>query len=378
MAAFALLVGLPALGWLGGVNEALSAENRRLAEAPTLSLDGLAGFPAAFDRHFRDHFGFRSLLIRKSREVVWVYDRDRAGISIGRDGWLYMGREAELPASHCVRLDEAELAPWLALAERRQRWFDAEGIPFLWVLAPNKHTVHPEFFPDTARQRLAEDCPTDGLAARLRREHGVELLDLRGPFRTRAARERLYHRTDTHWNQLGGLHGARLVLERLRARFPAVRLPARDDFDVRWVADEHGGNLSNQLSIFGLRYAEDRAVLARRSPPRARPVGETPPVDPSWAGHRLARLELATGDPRLPRAVVFHDSFGYALIPILAEQLQEAVFVRTGGPLDLALVRRLRPDVVVAVFVEEKLRVAAPEDPQPPEPGSRTAARHPN
>ena len=244
----------------------LDAENRNLAKPPEWSWNAeiIRSFPGRFERYFDDHFGFRTWLIRTAKQAEWVYDRSEAGIAIGRDDWLYQGKEADLVNSHCVQLRDEELRSWQDLGRSRRDWFERRGIAFIWSMAPNKHTLYPEYFPETAATPRNPLCRGDLLSERLGREAGVDFIDLRPVLLEAKAAHRVYHRTDTHWNQLGAFFGARAILKRVRARFPEVSEPSLEGFEVRRVVDEYGGNLSGLLSIYGLRFPEERYALAPR------------------------------------------------------------------------------------------------------------------
>lgn len=363
-AVFLVILLLPGIGMILGVDDKLNAENRNVAKPPEWSWNAeiIRSFPGRFESYFDDHFGFRSWLIRTAKQVEWVYDRTKAGIAIGRDGWLYQGKEADLAHSHCVQLRDEELRSWQELGRSRQDWFERRGIAFIWSMAPNKHTLYPEYFPETAAAPTNPACRGDLLSKRLGRETGVDFLNLRPVLLEAKEAHRLYHRTDTHWNQLGAFLGARAILKRVRARFPQVSELSLEGFEIRRVVDEYGGNLSGLLSIYGLRFPEERYALAPRGGFVARPTEGTPPIDPSWDGHRKKRLVMATGRPELPTAVMVHDSFGYALMPVIAEHFERIVFLHSSGSLDFSAIGAESPDLVIALFVEAKLRHPPPRD----------------
>jgi len=363
-AVFLVILLLPGIGMVLGVDDRLNAENRNLAKPPEWSWDAeiIRSFPGRFERYFDDHFGFRSWLIRTAKQVEWVYDRTKAGIAIGRDDWLYQGKEADLASSHCVQPGDGELRTWQELGKSRQGWFESRGIVFIWSMAPNKATLYPEYFPETAAAPRDPVCRGDLLSKRLGREAGVDFIDLRPVLLEAKAAHRVYHRTDTHWNQLGAFLGARAILERVRVRFPQVSEPSLEEFEIRRVVDEYGGNLSGLLSIYGLRFPEERYALAPREGFVSRPTEGTPPIDPSWDGHQKKRLVMATGRPELPTAVMVHDSFGYALMPFIAEHFERIVFLHSPGSLDFSAIGAESPDLVIALFVEEKLRHPPPRD----------------
>jgi hypothetical protein len=361
---FLVILLLPVVGMILGVDDRLNVENRNLAKPPEWSWDAeiIRAFPARFESYFDDHFGFRSWLIRTAKQVEWVYDRTRAGIAIGRDDWLYQGKEAELASSYCVQLEGAALRSWEELGRNRQQWFERRGIAFLWAMAPNKHTLYPEHLPETVAVPGDAVCRGELLSKQLGREAGVDFLDLRPVLLEAKAAHRVYHRTDTHWNQLGAFFGARAILKQVRARFPQVSEPSLEEFEVRRIFDEYGGNLSSLLSIYGLRFPEERYALAPHRGFVARPTEGTPPIDPSWSGHRMKRLVMATGRPELPTAVMVHDSFGYALMPFIAEHFERTVFLHSSGSLDFPAIAAENPDLVIALFVEAKLRHPPPRD----------------
>jgi hypothetical protein len=62
-------------------------------------------------------------------------------------------------------------------------------------------------------------------------------------------------------------------------------------------------------------------------------------------------------DSRLPRAIVFHDSFGIALVPYLAESFGRVLFVPSSR-FDPDLVLRERADVVIQEEAERYLAKA--------------------
>ena len=73
VAAFAIVLLLPAAGMLLDVNDfELLAENRRPAQRPALptNFSETRGFPAAFERWFDDHFGFRSHLVGRDKRLI--------------------------------------------------------------------------------------------------------------------------------------------------------------------------------------------------------------------------------------------------------------------------------------------------------------------
>jgi hypothetical protein len=65
-------------------------------------------------------------------------------------------------------------------------------------------------------------------------------------------------------------------------------------------------------------------------------------------------------DLRLPRALVFRDSFFDALIPLVSEQFQYTRYLRKHWDQTVPireLVRECRPDVVIEEFAERRIKM---------------------
>ena len=103
---------------------------------------------------------------------------------------------------------------------------------------------------------------------------------------------------------------------------------------------------------------EEDLPLRPRSPRRARIV-EPPQPDSRLMDGRLVTEQT---DRSRPRAVVFRDSFGSALIPFLAEHFSRAVYLWQYN-VDPDVVRAEHADVVIQEWVGRRLSTLAPYDP---------------
>ena len=81
-----------------------------------------------------------------------------------------------------------------------------------------------------------------------------------------------------------------------------------------------------------------------------------------------ARLVTAQPDGSRPRAVVFRDSFGSALIPFLSEHFSRALYLWQYN-VDPDVVLDERPDVVIQEWVGRRLSTLPPYDPFEAESG---------
>jgi hypothetical protein len=184
----------------------------------------------------------------------------------------------------------------------------------------------------------------------------VPVLDLRPSLLAARNTQRIYHRTDSHWNDLGAVVGYRQILGALRTQRPGLTPPAGGDaFDVV-TRDEPGWDLAEMMGLTHL-VTETNLMLAPRQARRARVVEPAHP-HPLYIGPRLV---TAIDDARLPRAVFYRDSFGSALVPFLAEHFRRQLVLWEYDVLP-ETIRVERPDVVIQEWAGRRLHNRAPFD----------------
>ncbi len=309
VALFLCAISLPLAANLAGVDGGdPGAENRELAAFPRV--DGtrasLAAFPAGFGLWFDDHFGFRSALVRwygESRLFVLGVSPSAAVVK-GADGWFFYGDDKAIE-------DYANATPMTP----PRRWRTGARHSCARATGCRQRGIA-YVFTDRARQARRS-------TARRCRRRSRASATCRGPIscsprcRTPASPwtcepslleakrgERIYHQTDTHWNDRGALVAYQRIIEAVRAQVPATP-PAwtRDDFEpVDRVVE--GLDLAGMMGLTRVLRETDLTLVPRR-PRRARvvePAGAEPTDRGGTPDHRDPRL-VAAARRHLPRFV---------------------------------------------------------------------------
>src|SRR5215467_13273843 len=347
---FLVAICLPALDVFLDLDPTRLREKRRLAAPPPVRLSQPleVSYTAAFESWWKDNFGFRrSLVVGYSRVLLALGVSPTPSVIVGRSGWLFFAGDEALASYRAVQpFTEAEVMQWQRRMEQRQAWLAERGIRFLVVIAPNKETIYPEFMP-ARLNRVRETTRLDQLMTQMRTRSSVAIIDPRGALRSAKADGALYFRTDTHWNGAGAWLLHREVVKQLRAWYPEIE--ATPTVPLVRVSSGWSGDLATMLGLEG-RLGEDRLLF---EPPRASRAADPGPrpLDPQ---RRLSAAERPLAS-RL-RAVMFHDSFGLSLQPLLSESSSRIVF--SSGPTDWrlnfdpALIERERPAVVIQEIAE--------------------------
>jgi len=274
---FVILISLPLAANLAGVDGAdPGAENRELAPVPHIdvSVTTLAALPTAAAAWFDDHFGFRSLLVHwygESRLFVLGVSPSAAVIK-GERGWFFYGddKSVEDYANVEPMTDEA-LANWRAAIVRARDWLLARHIAYVFTIAPDKHVIYGDEMPPTLT-RVGALSRMDQLFTGLQ-DTGLAV-DVRPVEFEAKAHERVYHQTDTHWNERGALVAYQEIIRAVRARVP--RTPAawtREDFTAVDRTVE-GLDLAGMMGLTRVLREVDMMLAPRR--PGARGCSSRP------------------------------------------------------------------------------------------------------
>lgn len=330
VASFLVGISLPGLAMLVPREARVdTGEKRALAGFPRLSETSLTEFPREVDAYIRDHFGFRDLLIRwNNRFKVQVLRTSPVRKAIvGRDGWLFYaayGDGADI-RDHLGRLPltPAEIEARRNSIEERAAFFAEHGITYLFVVVPNKQTIHPE---RTGLQRARRPVTRLDQVAWNWGAPPIPFLDLRETLLSGPPGRELYYKTDSHWNLHGGFLGFQAILRRLaamRADIPIVG----DDYVRLPDRPAPGGDVAALLAMTDV----------------LQDVGQ----DIEWQDEAVSPL----------RIVLVGDSFAESLHPFFESRFAyiNSVPDAVGGRFDADAVLAQRPDIVIEAHVERYL-----------------------
>jgi hypothetical protein len=335
----------------------VAVELRTAAPAPSLAADAatMRALPAATERFLVDRFGFRHELIGLNNRVTLF----GLGVSpvddlvLGKHGWVFYDENDSIAAGRGLRpLTGAELEAWRCVLEARRDWLAARGVAYVFVVAPDKHTIYADYLPD----HLAPVVPRtrlDQLLAHMAAHSSVTVLDLRPALAAaRRAHPVVYYPHGTHWNDLGAWAAYRAVMEHVHRLLPDVAPAWREDPPLVPAARAKE-SWDRRLHIDGRLTSPEWTI--RDPEPAWRLVHETttPPRQ---------RVTEIPGSPT-PRVVLFHDSFAVQWRRWMSHHVGHVAY-RWQDELERAFVAHERPALVVQELVERHLW-PPPVDPSP-------------
>ena len=385
---FVIIITYPAISLVRKRTDgsaAAASENRLLARRPPLSL--LVHHPGRFVRAFKaffdDQFETRNQLVMLNSLLRYRLLRacSNPSVILGKHGTLFFaGDETVVPkydtGNEVVNyrrirpLTEYQLARIAEIIERRRAWAAGMGARFLFVITPDKSTVYPELLP-ASLNRLQAPSPTDQIIDYIQKNTHVDIVDLRGRLIEAKKHGAVYLARDTHWNDYGAFVGYQAVAEKLRADFPMIEPLSLEQLSSTTATVS--GDLTKMLNLSA--FLEEKRVLLRPVHPRSRSIPvplDCRPVATWQAPPKATQIEGS----KLPRALVYHDSMVYVMMPYLSENFETAVYIRDLG-VNLDSVKEYHPDVVIHECLERMLEyyIGVVDDLRPDYANRQMAAR---
>ncbi|MCR5005213.1 MAG: hypothetical protein K6A77_04860 [Clostridiales bacterium] len=286
--------------------------------------------------YFEKRFAFRPEAITADSTVLAKLFRTSSvdTVAVGKDGWMYYTDSLNDYAGRYPLSDRE-----LGLAARNlkiiQEFCEAQGIGFLFTIAPNKNTLYGEHMPFYANYKVSDRHNRDGITAQLEK-YGVHYCDLFTVFKNE--KEVLYFRQDSHWNNKGALLAYDTILTDLGQ--------PHDDYADAAVSRKknHVGDLSAMLY----------------------PASSEPEFDYDYGQN--SRFSYVTNTRSVEDATIithcddaegslymYRDSFGNALLPFMAGAYADALFTKAFNK-DIAMdLEKTSPDVFIMELVERNL-----------------------
>ena len=316
-----------------------STDNRRLAEFPSFTNDdgGVnAGFFTGFEKWFKDHFAFRNELIYADAKIqndVFKVSNVENVIS-GKEGWLFYTSTLKdyLGADRLSDREIYNIAHNLSIAYDHIR---DKGSDFVLTIPANKNTLYGEYMPYYDSLKADSVQNTDVLTPVLARK-GIPYADLIQGFRKED--EILYLKTDSHWSNKGAVLAYNIIMDELGL--------AHDDYSGAEAvkSPDESGDLGRMMYTF-YGDKEDNYIYDINS--NYEYLGNFKSVEDG-------RIETK-GTGKNGSLLMFRDSFGNTLVPLIANEFGECFFTRENLYLLEKHMEEKNPDTVIFEKVQRNV-----------------------
>ena len=325
-----------------------------MASKPPFDINHLDPYPQGYEAWYNDSFHSRNMFLK------YFYYLNVKGFSkspipenaiIGKDGWLFFtARELKIyQGTNLLNTNQLEIIK--NELEDNQRKLDSMGIKLYFAMAPIKAKIYGEYMPKSIN-KINTFSYSDQLYNYLKSNSTVKLIDLYSVLKQNKNKGRLYYKSDNHWNQIAAMYVVKTILDSLRNDFKNI--PNFEFNDYKKDSNlRKGGNIAYMFSMADLFSETDYTYHKIKG-------------DTSLEGKRSNYLPV-TGfssndyeqvrevkNKKLLKILIFRDSFGGALFPILSNYFSKTVMIFDGWQykVNYDIVKNEKPDIVLILPLE--------------------------
>jgi len=301
-------------------------EKRQLAAKPEFRWDRMFQYLKEFTPYYNDYFTFRSGLIFLNNllKVKLFKVSPTPKVLIGKNGWLFFDNPVTQPGTveyyrSLTPFSAQELEQWKNFLEQRNQWLAARGIHYLFIIAPNKNTIYPEFMPDHIR-RVNKKSRLDQLKEYLGNHSTVPLLDIRQALIQAKTQYPVYSKTDSHWNEYGAYIAHREIIDYISRYFKEAEPLPLSRFNIKTV-NRMGGDLAAMLSLHE-EILRENIIRMEPSPPFSFKESREENIS-----RYVRQLYTQCPTASLPNILMVHDSCYHRLRPFLSEKFSRILYI---------------------------------------------------
>lgn len=336
---FLLLLILPNLVMLLGLENTKNNENREFTELPEFNLSDPKRLFNDYKNYYEKNFGLKTTLVNSYIHIKSDVLKDNPlpnQVINGEDGWYFLGN------AHSDILNDtfgnvpftlAELNEITTNLVNIERDLGLKNIAFYLVVAPNKQTIYQENLPFKLKQNITR---LEQLQSHLKSYTNLKIISLEKRLMSEKKNRPLYHKTDTHWTDYGAFLGYSETIGVISQDFEIKPIPLSDYHDVPTAIK---GDITPMINI----NTKENVVSLKKN--------KVSKIDTLSAKYTFQHYKNQFQDLKL---IMHCDSFSNAWIPYFNETFMETLYVRT-YVLDHALIEEIQPDIVMFEIVERHL-----------------------
>jgi len=332
------------------------SENRVLAKRPVPRIELLDPYPSAYESFYNDHFPFRSELLHRNAYINYVYfDKSPSpnDVTVGRSGWLfYASKERDVYEGKLIG-NRDYIQNIVDNLHFRTEYLNKMGIPFYVVIAPMKSEVYSEFLP--IYYRKPTQSLTEAVLEAIRKDTTIRLIDLKPALLKAKKRDRIFYKTDTHWNALGAYRAYAEIMNRLHLDFPQLQPMALDEISFSDLRSD-GGNLAAMIGLSD--FLKDDYLIDQVIKPTAKdgPKAGYPPTPGFGYPSEYEQVKI-NFDTTLLKVVVIRDSFFTSLIQNFSQHFSKSVYIFDAWEYksNFDIIENEKPDLVILEIVATNL-----------------------
>lgn len=328
-----------------------SDKNKKEVEFPKLIFPNVYQFGVQFDKYYKENFGGKNSLVKLHSAIQYHILKSSPlpkSVVFGEDGWLFLGNKYSNIIHENIGLDTFSKNDLDKIGENiqnRKEYLEQLGIKYYVCAAPNKHTIYNNYLPSHLQNRSITKLEQ---LKRFLKTKEFELIDLKDYFHQYDTL-RLFHKTNTHWNDIGAFLGYKRLISAIQEDFESLKSFELNDFHKKTLIKQRE-DLTNMIKI---DIEEEHIVLKPKERFQSIELEKQLTVPENYFRHPDNYEYRYKGTGNL-KVLVFRDSFSTALRKFMKEYFGEIVFV-WHHDFNKEIIEAEKPDIVIYEVIERDI-----------------------
>lgn len=357
----------------------------------------LQQFPKEFNNYVKDGFQLSELFINLDAilKVYVLHVSPNNNVAVGKNGFYFEGwgtRKVEKGiienfdniADYMGQMpfSEEDLHQWRRVLEERKYWLKERGSEYVFILAPTKAMVYPEYLPSSlsAATKTAAANRFQQLNGYLQKYSDINFINLLPPL-LKAKEKRdypfLFYKTDFHWNFYGAFVAYQAIMDRLREIYPQYGLVHPEFSEFTLSVNRHWAH-HRFIKMVGLpeemQKKEHYITMVPRPGgrwdsaldlPKKGIYDVYPPIRrvTDGKGHSLGLRLIRNPKGKIPSLLLLGDSFFEKCVYFFSADAQEVMNYRTVVNFPANLFHYVKPTIVAQEILNMFILRKPPQNP---------------
>ncbi|MCU6797654.1 hypothetical protein OB236_36580 [Paenibacillus sp. WQ 127069] len=359
---FILFISLPLL-FSNRIQGAVSkGENKVLANFPVLfeANTGIINtqFLSGFETWINDNIGFRNVLLKLHAEISFnIFNTSpTSSVAIGKDGWYFykeMGAGGNWINNMTIAIDKYPIddigyKKIAKIQENVKKYLNSKGIDYIFVGAPGKVSVYPEYIKGLKPSTI--ETPVDKLGKELPSD--FDYINPKAKIIEQKPNKLMYKKTDSHWTDYSVYLTYGLIKDVIKdkkyfydAMLYTKEVDVTNQFDF---ANMIGYNLVGNETVPTLE-VENPNVKEVENPELKNYIYSQQHVDQFFTN---GGIQFYSNEKAKGTLLLVCDSFFYGIMPqYLGENFKNVIVVRSDD-LNEDVINKVKPDLVIYESVD--------------------------
>ena len=314
-------------------------------------INNIQNIPSELNTYFTDQAFLKSYLFNLyTRFKLAVRDSPSADVTLGKDGWFFLGSPISKKYANLINYSSKILpipgpSNYLQNKSELKSSLNSKGIDYLYIVAPDKSSIYPEYLPDQYHQfNLRRQSLSASISAQFADELGLSFLNLKEDLlKSKVGSDKPLYYLGTHRPQRCKISEV-AIAERLKL------ITNHSSLNVKQV----DVTINNKKSYIG-----DLAKFAGATHLSEDVLYAKPNNSLSVKCHegKLGNRSLdCAGGAEAMRILLVRDSFSGSLIPFMSQRYKNipAAWEYPSNARILDLIQETNPDIVIEQVVERE------------------------